>query len=217
MANLLKKYGIGLESENTETTEEAVDMTGENLGSVADQVRRRLEAQRAAREEEQAEEAEETQEEQTEETAEEETPAEEPEAEESAEEESSEEDKEEEATEESEESDEKSEEAEEDAEKAEGEAEEAEVDAELSEEEKEGVKAELEAFKVLLNKAYMEGGLSVENASVVEPALTHLFAKAGFKDHIVVPSVEHFNAGSQAMIATGLILDRIDNALESMK
>lgn len=69
---------------------------------------------------------------------------------------------------------------------------------------------------MLLNKAYMEGGLSVENASVVEPVLTHLFKKAGVKDTLVVPSVENFSYGSQSMIATGLILDRIDSVLDNL-
>ena len=40
MANLLKKYSVSKE-DREETTEEATDM-GENLGSIAEQVRRRV-------------------------------------------------------------------------------------------------------------------------------------------------------------------------------
>lgn len=250
--SLLNKYLAKVSNENIEDStlvEDAVDMDqklGENVGTLAEQIRRRAEA---ARNKEDTESTEETPEETPEETSTQEPVVEKTEnksedlddslgepLDEKTEEETGEKIKEdpieEELSEDTKEVEEATKDIKNQTEKVEDKSEndmdstedDAEIDdendeddKELSDEDKEEVKAELESYKTLVLKAYNEGGLSVENAAVLEPSLKHIFAKAGIKDNVVVPSIEHFqHSSSHAMIATGNILDHIDAALDAL-
>lgn len=115
-----------------------------------------------------------------------------------------------------EESDEEKEEKAEDEEKSSDESEE--KDDETTEGEKVDAANALESLREEVFKAYQKGGMSEEEASLVQLATDNILTKVGMESQRIVASVESFSEGSsRRLLATSLAMDNIDRIVEKIR
>lgn len=92
------------------------------------------------------------------------------------------------------------------------------ADDEATESEKEDAAKALESLREEVFKTYQKGGMSEEEASLVQLATDNILTKVGLESQRIVASVESFTEGnSRRLLATSLAMDNIDRIVDKLR
>ena len=87
---------------------------------------------------------------------------------------------------------------------------------EATDEQKEEAAAELESFREELVNDYIDGGISNENAVIIDGHISRILKRVGMSKVKVVPSIEHFST-ERRVIATNVLIDHLDQVIRKLR
>nr|DAT18096.1 MAG TPA: DNA polymerase phi [Caudoviricetes sp.] len=91
-----------------------------------------------------------------------------------------------------------------------------ESEEEATDEQKEEAAAELESFREQLVNDYIDGGVSNEDAAILDGHISRILKRVGMGKVKVVPSMEHFSS-ERRVIATNVLIDHLDQVIRKLR